>query len=52
MKRSRAAKVLVVSYAIKSLLLGLLLLTMPDLPGRAWEGICDVWARVAARSGR
>jgi hypothetical protein len=46
----RALKLIAVGYAVKTLLVGLAWLMVPDLPARAAQKARQTWAAVAARS--
>jgi hypothetical protein len=47
----RTLKLIAVGYAVKTLLLGLAWLMVPDLPARAANKARQTWAAVAGRSG-
>ncbi len=46
----RTLKLIAVGYAVKTLLLGLAWLVVPDLPARAASKARQTWAAVAGRS--
>jgi hypothetical protein len=46
----RTLKVIAVVYAVKTVLLGLAWLMVPDLPARAAQKARQTWAAVAGRS--
>ena len=46
----RTLKLIAVGYAVKTLLLGLAWLIVPDLPARAASKARQTWAAVAGRS--
>jgi hypothetical protein len=46
----RTLKLLAVGYAVKTLLLGLAWLIVPDLPARAASKARQTWSAVAGRS--
>ena len=47
---ARTLKLVAVGYAVKTLLLGLAWLMVPDLPARAASKARQTWAAVAGRS--
>ncbi len=48
--RRRILKVLVVTYAVKTLLVGIAWLAVPDLPQRAADKARQTWTWVSGRS--
>jgi len=46
----RTLKILAVGYAVKTLLIGLAWLVVPDLPARAASKARETWSAVAGRS--
>jgi hypothetical protein len=47
---ARTLKLIAVGYAVKTLLLGLAWLVVPDLPARAANKARQTWSAVAGRS--
>ncbi len=48
----RLLKIAVVTYAVKTLLVGLAWLAVPDLPQKAMDRARQTWTWVSSRSGR